>query len=72
MKTYIVKQAYPESDNYQALNLVNIDDPKDIIFCDGDEFYIGDKHATNEFTITIRQYVDDNGFYNAPFAHKIL
>lgn len=71
MKIYIVQQAYPNSNNYEALNLVNINNPEDIIFCDGNEFYIGDKHVTDEFTIIERQYVDDNGFYSAPFAHKI-
>lgn len=71
MKTYIVQQAYPNTDNYQALYLVNIANPKEIIYCDGSEFHIGDIHVTHQITITEEQYVDDHGFYTAPFAHKI-
>lgn len=76
MKTYKVERVYDEEGepvqdlSSDVVNLVNIDDVKDIIWCAPDEFRVGTLVTEDEFFTKKCNYVDDYGVGSAEFAFK--
>jgi hypothetical protein len=76
MKTYKVERVYDEEGEpvqdmaSDVVNLVNIEDDTDIIWCAPDEFKIGSLVTEDDFTAKKCNYVDDVGVGSAEFAFK--
>ena len=68
MKRYRVVKAFEQ--NPDAVNLVNVEDPDDIIMGAEDEFFIGDVIYEDEIEMRSHSYVDDDNAGTALFAFK--
>jgi hypothetical protein len=72
MKTYHVELVVFEDGetNPEVMNLVNIEDPSDVIMAAPDEFINGEIVKENEFYLDEAMMVDDYSYGNGTFAFK--
>lgn len=69
MKQYRVELAFP-GQNENAVNLVNVNDPDDVIMGAEDEFFVGDLVFEDQFEMKSHSYVNEQSAGSAYFAFK--